>query len=414
LLLRANNITAAIDTIQARDDRTVVATFKSPHSRADWLFSHQIGLPFARHLVEETNRTNREGVMSLRYWSTEMVGSGPYVVREFVAGSHLELAAFDQYVLGRPKVDKVTVRFIPDSNTLMANLLAGSVDFTIGSGLSVSQARQVVGGWTDGKVVTGPPAASFAAYPQFIDPNPALLSNVQFRRALAHAIDRKELVETLQEGLGTSAHLLIGDKGVDYEAISPRVERYEYDLRRSAQLLTELGLMRGQDGMFRDAANAEIPMPLWAADSEESLTLAAVEYFRQAGIAATSRVIPRSADPSVMPTRPALQVAKLQTTLDTRFLSSQAPLPSNSFRGSNRSRYRSPELDGLLDGFFTEVRPAEQTRLLGDIVKHIAENVVVIHLYYEVVPQIVNNNVKNVTPRSTLSQTWNSHLWEVN
>jgi peptide/nickel transport system substrate-binding protein len=414
LMLRANNITAAIDTIQARDDRTVVATFKTPHARADWLFSHQIGLPFARHLVEETYRTNREGVMNLRYWSTEMVGSGPYVVREFVAGSHLELAAFDGYVLGRPRVDRVTVRFIPDPNTLMANLLAGTVDFTIGSGLSISQARQVVSGWREGKIVSGPPASSYAAYPQFVDPDPPLLANVQFRRALAHAVDRKEMVETLQDGLGTPAHLLIADKGVDYDAIAPRVERYEYDLRRSAQLLTDLGLMRGSDGMFRDAANQEIPLQMWAGEADESLTLATVEYLRHAGLAASSRIIPRNADASVMPSRPALQMAKLQTTLDTRFLSSQTPLPSNNFRGANRSRYQNPALDTLLDGYFAEVRPAEQTRLLGEIVKHIAENVVVIHLYYDVVPQIASNRVQNLTPRSTLSQTWNSHLWDLN
>jgi hypothetical protein len=48
-----------------------------------------------------------------------------------------------------------------------------------------------------------------------------------------------------------------------------------------------------------------------------------------------------------------------------------------------------------------------------DIVKHVAENVVVIHIFYDVVPQLMNKRVTSVTPRSTLSQAWNSHQWDV-
>jgi hypothetical protein len=39
--------------------------------------------------------------------------------------------------------------------------------------------------------------------------------------------------------------------------------------------------------------------------------------------------------------------------------------------------------------------------------------VVVIHIFYDVVPQLMNRRVTNVTPRSTLSQAWNSHQWDV-
>jgi peptide/nickel transport system substrate-binding protein len=174
LQLRSSSIYRAVESIEARDERTVVATWKTPHARADWLFSHQLGLPFARHLVESSARDNKDGFTNLRYWSTEMVGSGPFVVREFVPKSHLLLTAFDQYVLGRPKVDEIELRFIDDANTLTANLLAGGVDLTLGSGLSVSRARQIEQDWKDGTLISGPPASSRAAYPQFLDPDPPI------------------------------------------------------------------------------------------------------------------------------------------------------------------------------------------------------------------------------------------------
>jgi len=413
LQLRSSSIYQAIDTIQAPDERTVVATWKFPHARADWLFSHQLGLPFARHLVEQTYRDNKDGFTNLRYWTTEMVGSGPYVVREFGPKSHMLLTAFDQYVLGRPKVDEIEIRFIEDANALVANLLAGAVDLTLGSGLSVSRAKQIEKDWPEGTLIYGPPGSSRAAYSQFIDPDPPILANVQFRRALAHAIDRQELIDSLQAGLGTPSHMLIADRGPDYEAIAPRVTRYEFDVRRATELIEGQGFTRGPDGAFRDSAGRELSVPLWASTDAQELTLGVSDYWRRVGVAAPPHFVPSGADRSVMPSRPAVQMAALQTTLDTRFHSSQAPLSTNGFRGSNRSRYTNPELDGLLDGYFTEIRPSEQRRLLGDIVKHIAENVVVFHIYYDVVPQMMTKRVTNVTPRSTLSQAWDSHLWDV-
>jgi peptide/nickel transport system substrate-binding protein len=413
LQLRSSSIYRSIDSIRALDDRTIVAIWKTPHARADWLFSHQLALPFARHIVESGYRDNKEGFTNLRYWSTEMVGSGPFTVKEFVPKSHLLLSAFDQYVFGRPKIDEIEIRFIDDANTLMANLLAGSVDLTLGSGLSVSRAKQIEEHWREGTLIYGPPASSRAAYPQFIDPDPSIQANLQFRRALAHAIDRQELIDSFQAGLGAPAHMLIADKGPDYEAISPSVQRFDFDARRSAQLIEQLGYTRGADNVLRDAANVELSLPLWAAPDASELALAVSEYWRRIGIVPQPHIVPPDADRSVMPSRPAIQMAALQTTLDTRFHSSDAPLPANGFRGSNRARYMNPELDALLDGYFTEIRPPEQRRTLGDVVKHIAENVVVIHIFYDIVPQLMNRRVTNVTPRSTLSQAWNSHQWDV-
>lgn len=414
LQLRSSSINQAIESIQARDDRTVVATWKTPHARADWLFSHQLALPFARHVVEKSYQESKDQFTNLRYWSTEMVGSGPYVVREFVPKSHLKLTAFDGYTLGRPKIDEIDLRFIDDPNTMTANILAGQIDLSLGTGLTVSRAKQIEQDWKDGTLIYGPPGSSYAAYPQFIDSDPAILANnVQLRRALAHGIDRQELLNTFQSGIGTVAHLLIADRGPDYEAVRGRVERYGFDPRRAAQLIDQLGFTRSGDGLFHDAAGKELSVPVWSSQDTSDLALSAQDYWRRIGVGGQPYVVPSSADRSVMPTRPGVQMAKLQSTLDTRFMSSEAPTQANGYRGSNRSRYQSPELDNLLTGYFAEVRPAEQRRLLGDINKHLIENVVVIPIFYDVVPQVTTKRMQNVIPRATLSQAWDSHLWDV-
>ena len=65
--------------------------------------------------------------------SPAYVGLGPFRITAWESGSHLELTANDQFFLGRPRLDRILVKFIPDTNTLIANLKAGAVQATFGS-----------------------------------------------------------------------------------------------------------------------------------------------------------------------------------------------------------------------------------------------------------------------------------------
>ena len=42
-------------------------------------------------------------------------------------------------MLGRPKIDEIQVKFLWDTNVVLANVLSGAVELTMGSGLSVDQ-----------------------------------------------------------------------------------------------------------------------------------------------------------------------------------------------------------------------------------------------------------------------------------
>src|SRR5437764_794195 len=83
------------------------------------------------------------------------LAAGPFKLKEWASGSHLVLEAFDGYALGRPKIDEIEVRFILDSNTLVANVLADTIDLTLGRGISIEQALQVRDQWRRGKVDPG-------------------------------------------------------------------------------------------------------------------------------------------------------------------------------------------------------------------------------------------------------------------
>src|SRR5581483_8857908 len=91
-------------------------------------------------------------LMSLPFWTTEYVGTGPFKVQDWVPDSYAIFHAYDDYVLGRPKIDEIEVKFIPDNNTLLANVLSG-VDLTLGKTISLDMAVGSEDQWKEGTVL---------------------------------------------------------------------------------------------------------------------------------------------------------------------------------------------------------------------------------------------------------------------
>jgi hypothetical protein len=73
--------------------------------------------------------------------------------------------------------------YIPEPSTLIANLRAGTLDVT--SGGSIDLGIQLRDHWRDGTVAFNfGSGVRVALFPQFIDPRPAIVADVRFRRAL--------------------------------------------------------------------------------------------------------------------------------------------------------------------------------------------------------------------------------------
>jgi len=112
----------AVERVEAPDPQTIVVHWKKPFIDADRMFSRQYAFPLPKHLLEDPYNEDKPNVLQHPYWTTDYVGAGPFKLREFARGSHLILEANDRYLLGKPKIDEIEIRFIPDSNTLVANI----------------------------------------------------------------------------------------------------------------------------------------------------------------------------------------------------------------------------------------------------------------------------------------------------
>ncbi len=410
----------AIASIEAPDRRTVVVRWSKPYIEADNLLSSTRSssiLPMPRHLLQDAYNDDRASFTQLRYWGPEFVGTGPFKVREHVLDSHLVVTANDRYLLGRPKIDEIEIRFVGDFSVMVANVLAGAVEMTLGRGLSLEQGMEASARWREGRMEYAL-TNILALFPQFVNPSPAVVADLSFRRALVHALDRRQLSDSLQAGVSPVAHVPLVPNSPEALATEASAVRYEYDPARAIQLIGGLGYTRGADGLFRDASGQPLTVKIQTTqdDLREKMLPVIGDFWRQAGVTTEPVLISRqlSSDRQVRSEFASFDFTRQPNDL-TRYHSSQAPLAENNYRGSNRTRYRSPELDALIDRYLVTVPRDERYRVLGQLVHHITDQLVIMGLFFIAEPALISNRITNITSikGDEAQHTWNVHAWDV-
>jgi peptide/nickel transport system substrate-binding protein len=421
------NLTIALDpafnwveSARGLDPQTLLVTWKQPFINADGLFSDSTStsiMPMPKHLLEASYAEDKAAFTALPYWGEQFVGTGPFKVKEMVPDSHLILAANDRYFLGRPKIDEIEVRFIGDFNVLVANVLAGAVDMNFGRGLSLEQAMEARDQWRDGRMEYAV-SNTTALFPQFVNANPAIVTDVRFRRALLHAIDRKQIIDTLQGGFSPVAESPLNPSNPDAKEVEPRLVRYAYDPPRARQIVEELGYTRGPDGYYQDRTGQRLtPKIQTTIDDLRQKTMAVIgDHWKEVGVQLEPVVIPRqlSSDRQVRSEFATFDFTR-QPSDPTRYHSRQAPLAENNYRGNNRGRYQSPELDALIERYEVTIPRDERMQILGELVHHMTDQLVTMGIFYVVEAILVSNRLVNVGPPigEDALQTWDAHEWDV-
>jgi peptide/nickel transport system substrate-binding protein len=409
----------SIADVQAPDPRTIVVTWTRPYIRADAMFSPALAMPMQKRALEQAYTENKAAFTEQRYFNTEFVGAGPYRVKEWARGSHMVLEANGDYALGRPKIDEIEIRFIPDPTALVAVILSGAIDLTLSSTLSLEQALQLRDQWSAGHVEMTY-AGWFVAYPQFVDPNPAIIGDVRFRRALMYALDRQQLVDNLMAGLSAVADSYVPPSRAEYPALAPSIVRYEYDAARARGMLEALGYTRGADGMLRDSANQPLMVEANSTtnDANVKVMLAVADFWKQVGVGVDPVVIPpqRAADQEYRSTFPGFAVQNQSNSIAdlSRLHGREARTAENRFAGGNNARYMNPEFDALIDRFFAAIPQDARTQVLAQIIRHMGEQLNVMPLVYQIDPNVIANRMVNAGPKGEeATQAWNAATWDV-
>jgi peptide/nickel transport system substrate-binding protein len=408
-----------VDSVETPDARTVTIKWRQPYAEADQLFTRDHAFPIPRHILEAAYQRDKAGFSALPYWSIEYVGTGPFRLRDWQPGSHMTFVANDAYALGRPKLDQIEIRFVPDPSTVFANVLAGSIDLTLGKTVSIEQALEAQRRWSEGRIDTAPGNAVVMRI-QFLYTNPPIVQQLPFRRALEHAIDRQQMVDTLLGGLAPAADTSLFST-LEAPELAPardQVVRYPYDPRQSGQLIQDLGYTRAADGLFKDAAGQGISVGIRTnvEDVNQKATLAIADFWRQVGVQAVPEIFPQSAanDQEYRAKFPAFELLRgLDMTKVKDFHSSQRKTAENRWQGTNGG-YGNPDYDALVDRYLVTIPVHERVDLLGQILHQLSDQVVVIVLFWDVEPILIGNRIQNVSARHRLSSHgWNASQWDL-
>ncbi len=343
-----------MEEVVAADDRTVVIKWSRPYPDAAGLNGLEFP-PLPRHRLEEELQSQQAiAFSSLPFWTTDYVGAGPYRVDRWESGSFLEGVAFANHAGGKPRIERIMIRFMPDSNAVMASLLSGDVHLAIRSSIEVPQGVVLRRDWSArnaGTVMMIPSfwrRAEVQHRPEYT--SPAALLDVRVRRAITHAIDRQAQNEGVFEGEAILADSMVPPFAPYFADTERAIMKYPYDPRRSEQLMNEVGWSRGTDGVFASPGAGRFSLELKVNASIEGGTELAItgDALRQAGFDIQEVAVPRAQqrDGQVRSGFPGLYLAGGGIGEKDTFpnlVSSTIPRAENRWVGNNRSGWANAE-----------------------------------------------------------------------
>jgi peptide/nickel transport system substrate-binding protein len=221
----------AIDSVEIVDDYTVRLNLNRPDGTLfDSLTSRLAMLP-----PEYFEEVGAEG------FARAPVGTGPFGFVEWVPDDHVTLVANQDYweggYKGKPQVERVVFRPIPEAATRMAELQSGGVHLI----------QDVLPDQVDDLEAAGLGVVPYEAFQlQYVfviaDDESLPTHDVRVRQALNYAVDVDAIIENLLAGLGSHIASPIGPGYLGY---NPDVAPYAYDPDKARELLAQAGYAEG-------------------------------------------------------------------------------------------------------------------------------------------------------------------------
>jgi peptide/nickel transport system substrate-binding protein len=413
-----------MDRIEPLDAGTFVIYWKQAYPWANQLNQRQLE-PLPEHIVGSVYAAgDPDAFLNHPFWSsTAYVGTGPFVLTTWEPGSQLVYRAFNEYFMGRPKLDEVIFRIISDSNTVVANVLGGTVDATLGITLGQRAGVTVKQQWAStgaGQVTITP--VRFRYMQIQLDPartqQPALL-DPRVRRAIAHGMDRDTMAEIVTEGTSPSTWVPIIPNDPLYPAVDRAIAKYPYDQARSLALLQEAGWTRRGEALVNDAGQQfTLDVRTTAgADNETEMSIIGADLSKL-GMQMSQTVVAQSRirDSEYRVTFPGLNTTAQSIDVPGTLLvahGEQCATAERRFVGSNRGCWKNAEYDRLYLLASTSLDAAERGQAVVDALRILTEDVGILGLAYNSENLAVRKGLVGPGPRwpGQVGNTWNIHEW---
>ncbi|MBV8150411.1 MAG: hypothetical protein JOY59_02545, partial [Candidatus Eremiobacteraeota bacterium] len=173
------------------------------------------------------------------------IASGPFKVIEWQRGNYIRMQANPDFYLGKPKMNEVLFRYLPDENTEITSLQTHDIDLLArGTGLNWPRYVRVAGPGSGLRAIR---VDDFLFTHVDFNLQRPLLQDRNVRLGLDYAIDRSEIVSKIMHGSAIEAQ---SDQSPELSwGYSRNFEHHEYSPGKARQLLQDAGWTTGPDGI---------------------------------------------------------------------------------------------------------------------------------------------------------------------
>jgi len=271
------------------------------------------------------------------------IGAGPYRLVEWREREAMIFEAFPEYWGGRPNIQRLVIRLVPEPATVMAEVRAGNVDAgqILPDEFENFQRDQRL------QVLRMPGDVSF--WFSFNHQHP-FFRDQRVRQAIYHALDRETMVRTLQKGYGRVVNSPIHPSLWQFNAA---LAGYTHDPERARTLLREAGFSPGAGGILqREGRPFRARYTFLSEKRYQDQGLMIQQFLRQVGIDLTLEPLERGdffGRYYTMANSPNLEMVGLAWF--NLILPTQAELETNFLSTGFTARlvqYTNPEIDALL------------------------------------------------------------------
>lgn len=219
--------------VSAPDDKTFVIELSEPY----YPLLTELGVtrPFAMISPKAMkDGSTKDGVNAY-------IGTGPYVLTDFVTDEYAIFEANENYWGEQPKIKKITVKVIPDNQTRILALEKGEIDMIFGKNMIDADA---INQYTGNDKFTASLSDPTSTRQIVLNTTRDVLADKEVRQALQHATNKQAISDGIFYGLEQPADTLFA-KTVPYCDID--LEPYAYDVELAQSMLDEAGWVVGSD-----------------------------------------------------------------------------------------------------------------------------------------------------------------------
>ena len=379
-----------VQSVKAIDDFTLEIIYKQPYFKA--IETWMVGiLPY--HLLKD-----EENLMTSSF-NKNPIGTGSYKLKEFKTAQDIELIANQNYFEGKPKIDKILYKFLPDPNTSFLYLKQKKLD--IGGLDPIQIDRQIDDKFKNEFTIIQKPSFAYT-YLGFNLKNEKF-KDLRIRQALSLAIDRQELVDILFFGYGKICN---GPFLPGSFAYNDKVEPITQNIEKAKQLLKEAGFDENNPFTFEVVTNT--------GNDTRINTAQILQYqLEKAGVKMKIRVMEWQAFLNTVVHPRKFDAVLLGWSLG--LMPDAYPLwhsSSDKQGGFNLVSYKNEKVDKLIEDGINTINRDELGKIYKEIFKIISDDLPYLFLYIPDGITVVNKDIKNIEP-TFIGIMHNQKDWEL-